>query len=560
MSRSERVLITWIGRSDVSAAEGGASGDDPGPVLRLLRKERFTWVYLLNDIDVGLAGAQRSGSARYREWLIRQVSELAERVICHDAPESLRNDYGRAYEFTRQKVEAIRSAHAGSNARFALLLSPAYPAAQVAMLIASQTLFEPPSVEVFNTSPERGVERVDLSYRLSIDVVPAVLRRWARAVHEATVSPCFESIVGTSEAITAAKKRASRVATCDVAVLIRGETGTGKELFAKAIHEASPRKEKPFVALHCAALSSTLIESELFGHVKGAFTDARADRKGRLEEAHGGTLFLDEVGDLPLETQVKLLRFIESGEFSPVGSNQVKRVDVRLIAATNRNLEKGVAEGRFREDFLYRLDTVTLWLPPLRYRGKDTQELAGKFLEEFNKWQGKRDSGWQPKVFSKEALTLLSRYPWPGNVRQLQRVVQRLAIFSVGPEIREEDVAAELEEAEGAVARPLAELAPAEFGAYVVAALEELVARFRVPGALPWEFDQEASLVDKVILPLLVGRSLKLTEGKWSPAGRLFQKSGLERNNKTDRDRADAHKKLMEAIDENLVARIRSGA
>ncbi len=441
MGWSERVLVTWIGRSDSAAADRDLPQTDLGPVLRLLQKEQFTEVHLLNDMDVGLGGGGTTASARYAEWLVRQRPELKDRVHCHDAPANLQNDYARAYEFTRRQVEEVCRKHRGPGVRFGFLLSAGYPAAQAAMLIASQTLFEPSSVEIFNTSPERGVERVNLSYHLSIDVVPALLDRWSRTASQTVIPPCFDTIIGASRAITAAKRRASRVAQFgSVPVLIRGETGTGKELFARAIHEASPRNKWPFVVVHCAALSAGLIESELFGHVKGAVTDAWQDREGKLAEAHCGTLFLDEVGDVPVATQVKLLRFLESGEFSPVGSNEVKRVDVRIISATNRDLERGIREGWFREDFFWRLGIVTVELPPLRYRGKDVQELACKFLEDFNNEERRPGSAALVRTFSKEALALLSCYPWPGNVRQLKHAVLRLAVFSRGPEITERTV------------------------------------------------------------------------------------------------------------------------
>ncbi|MCR4412722.1 MAG: sigma-54 dependent transcriptional regulator [Thermoguttaceae bacterium] len=529
-------------------------------MLRLLHGEDFSCVHLLNDIDVSTSGGAMKGSAKYAQWLVAQVPTLRDRVVCHDAAKSLCNDYGQVYEFTWNTLEEIRKEL--PRARWGLLLSPGYAAAQVAMLIASQTLFDLGSVEVFNTSVARGVERVDLSYHLSVDLVPGGIRRWYAALRDMPIAGSFDEIVGTSRALQAAKMRASRVAAFDIPVLIRGETGTGKELFARAIHQASRRRDRPLVPLHCAALSQTLVESELFGHVKGAFTDAVQDRKGKLADAHGGTLFLDEVGDLPPTTQVKLLRFLESGEYSPVGSNEIRRADVRIIAATHRDLEKGVAEGWFREDLLYRLDAVTVRLPPLRGRGKDVRELACKFLDDFNAKQKERGGNWSAMHFAPGALAVLQRYPWLGNVRQLQRVVQRLAILCPGPEISEEDVAAELVvEPQPAAGRPLAELEAEEFAAYWVAAVEELLARFRQSGSLPaqWECASGASLTEEVILPLLVGCSLELTGQNWNRAGKLFQKSGIERKNKKDRQRYEKYRRLMEAVDSSRVRRIRLG-
>jgi formate hydrogenlyase transcriptional activator len=224
--------------------------------------------------------------------------------------------------------------------------------------------------------------------------------------------------------------KVARVATTDATVLIVGETGTGKELIASAVHEASPRRDKPMVKLNCAAISAGLVESELFGHVKGAFTGATDRHVGRFQLADGGTLFLDEVSELPLDTQVKLLRVLQEREFEPVGSAKTQSVDVRVIAATNRRLEDEVAAGRFRSDLFYRLNVFPVEVPPLRARREDIPALVEHFIERFGRKFGRRVVGLAPGV-----RDTLVGYDWPGNVRELQNVIERAMISSPGDKL-----------------------------------------------------------------------------------------------------------------------------
>jgi DNA-binding NtrC family response regulator len=234
-------------------------------------------------------------------------------------------------------------------------------------------------------------------------------------------------IVGSSPRLREALDRLALVAPTDATVLIFGETGTGKELMARAVHEASRRRDKPLVKLNCAAISAGLVESELFGHVKGAFTGASDRRTGRFELADGGTLFLDEVSELPTDTQVKLLRVLQEQEFEPVGSSKTVRVDVRVIAATNRDLPAEVAAGRFRADLYYRLNVFPLELPSLRERREDIPELARAFLARAERRLGRHFRGIAP-----DALDKLVRHDWPGNIRDLQNTMERAAILSRG--------------------------------------------------------------------------------------------------------------------------------
>ena len=238
----------------------------------------------------------------------------------------------------------------------------------------------------------------------------------------------FGHIVGTSKPMRNMLEKIEQVANTDVSVLVLGESGTGKELIARAIHDNSPRKNQTLVKINCGAISAGLVESELFGHEKGAFTGAHGRRKGRFELADGGTLFLDEVGELPLETQVKLLRVLQEQEFEPVGSEKTLKVDVRIVAATNRDLTEQVSNGTFREDLYYRLNVFPIEVPPLRNRAEDIPVLARYFIDRTAKRFGKPLKG-----FDEENLQALQNYHWPGNIRELQNVIERAAILATGP-------------------------------------------------------------------------------------------------------------------------------
>ena len=240
----------------------------------------------------------------------------------------------------------------------------------------------------------------------------------------------FHNLIGKSPAMQEIYAKIEQVADSRTTVLVTGESGTGKELVAKAIHYNSARRERPFVALNCAALPETLIESELFGHEKGSFTDATARRVGQFELAHTGTLFLDEIGDLSAATQAKLLRVLQEREFTRVGGVQSIKVDVRIVAATNKNLDEMVRKNQFREDLYYRINVIALYLPPLRERGEDIALLAKHFLAKRIE-EEKRP----PQEFTKGSLELISHYPWPGNVREMENIIEQAFIWSKGSDV-----------------------------------------------------------------------------------------------------------------------------
>ena len=249
-------------------------------------------------------------------------------------------------------------------------------------------------------------------------------------------------IIGNAPALAKAVGRALRVAPIDLSVLVTGESGAGKEFFPAIIHQYSPRKHAKYIAVNCGAIPEGTIDSELFGHEKGAFTGAVSSRKGYFEEANGGTIFLDEVAELPLTTQARLLRVLETGEYIKVGSSEVQKTDIRVVAATNVDMARAVAEGRFREDLFYRLATVSITVPPLRERGNDIQLLARKFASDF------AEKNRTPQIsFSDGARDRMLAYRWPGNVRQLKNVVEQMALFEAGNEISPETLAGYMPEA-----------------------------------------------------------------------------------------------------------------
>ena len=284
----------------------------------------------------------------------------------------------------------------------------------------------------FLTKP---VELDQLDLRIAKALGDAAPQSASAAAPASGAEPGLEEIVGDSPAMRRVFGMVRQAAPTDATILLEGPSGTGKELFARAIHRLSRRASGPFVAVECAALNPNLLESELFGHVKGAYTGADSDRVGRFEAANGGTLFLDEISEIPQSTQVKLLRALESRSFERLGSSETVATDIRIVAACNRSLKKLAQEGKFREDLYYRLNVVDLHLPPLSERKSDIALLAGKFVKDIAARNGGRVTGITP-----EAVKVLEAYQWPGNVRELRNVIEKMVVLSPGGDLGPDDV------------------------------------------------------------------------------------------------------------------------
>ncbi|MGE4267853.1 MAG: sigma-54-dependent transcriptional regulator [Deferribacterales bacterium] len=305
----------------------------------------------------------------------------------------------------------------------------AYPEVQMAVKTLKMGAFD---------YVNKPFELVDLQLCVNNAMTLKLAKQNLGAIHAMKDRTSLDSIVGSSAVIQEMKKQIILAAQSDeTRVLISGETGTGKELVAEAVHMLSPRKERPFMSINSAGLPEQLVESELFGYEQGAFTDARKNKKGLIEMASGGTLFMDEIGDLPMSTQIKLLRFLENGTFFKLGATRETKVNVRIITATNRNLEALVKEGKFREDLFFRLNVVNIVIPPLAERDGDCIELAQYYLDKYRRKMNK-----QPMELSAHDRHVILNYGWPGNVRELRNIMERTALFGHLPELNPKPAAA----------------------------------------------------------------------------------------------------------------------
>lgn len=433
---SKSWLIAWIGKTDHEAAEG-LLGKNVGPIASALTEGvRYGRIYLLTNYDF-------SRSKRYCEWLEKTAGYASEEVDLYQVDLDSPIDYGAIYEAVSANLRAAGLPR--DDIELTFHLSPGTPAMAAIWIILAKTRFP---AKLIQTSRERGLEPVNFFFDLANDFLPEYLQRTGERIIRLTegakeAAPEFGKIIHESAEVRRQIDLARRIAALDVPVLVLGETGTGKELFAEAIHAASPRASQMFVAVNCGAMSPDLASSELFGHKRGAFTGAVTERKGHFQEASGGTLFLDEIGDLPADTQVRLLRALQTGEVTPLGSSKPIKVDVRIIAATHRDLAADVSAGRFREDLFHRLAVGILRLPPLRHRGRDLGVLIDHFLAQINAdARGKPEA--QDKEISKDARNILLTYSWPGNVRELYHTLVRASIWSQGPIISGDDVASAL--------------------------------------------------------------------------------------------------------------------
>lgn len=423
------MLCAWIGVADLGAAE--QNGAQHGPISAALVEGRYDAALLLADWP-------QADVDRFELWLRERVPGVGLHIV--RSPLSQPNAFGEIY---RAAIAAIEATLQRERRRPGLTfhLSPGTPAMASIWLILSKTRYDAVLIE----SSRDRINVVDAPFDLAAELLPDLLRNADRRLGAASAeTPSgeaqFGDILYRSDQMARVVALARKAALRRVPILIEGESGTGKELLARAIHSDGPRRDQPLIVLNCGAIPRDLVESQLFGHRKGAFTGAVADHIGVFEAADRGTLFLDEIGELPLDAQVKLLRVVQDGEVVPVGATQSRPVDVRIIAATNRNLFTEVKERRFREDLFYRLAVLMLKLPALRERQGDVGHLIDGLLAKVNaEMAGEPD--FTAKTLSAGARNRLLAHGWPGNVRELQNTLRRLCVWTDGREIRADDIA-----------------------------------------------------------------------------------------------------------------------
>lgn len=444
-----RILLSWIGTTDLlsMAAEldprqqervckavgfTGQLKSQDGPIRTLLKHESFLATHLLSNYPPFL-------NRLFAQWIGGNPSLHAVKL---DDP----TDYAGIFAAVKKALDSIGEAPGDEIAFF---LSPGTPAMAATWILVGKSRHD----VVFFQSHGGRAWKTEIPYDVIASFVPHLAGAPdASLQHLAAKAPGeirgFEQIIGNSKALRLAAGRAEKAACRDVPVLILGESGTGKEMFARAIHDASGRREKPYVAINCAAIPAALLESELFGHVKGAFTGATSNRPGAFQLADGGTILLDEIGECPADMQAKLLRILQPPpgkgpchrEFVPVGGTKTLVSDVRIIAATNRNLLHEINRGEFREDLFYRLAVITLKLPPLRDRKTDIPPLIDSLLEGINADFRNQEPGYRNKSLSDAAKRFVVGYHWPGNVRQLRNTLVEAAVMSPDETIGVSDI------------------------------------------------------------------------------------------------------------------------
>lgn len=422
-------LFAWIGNTDLRAANSGSDAGT-GPISLAVTQRKFDRVHLLSDHPEATAAA-------FISWL---QSHCDSKVDLHCVELTSPTEFAEIFEAARSTLLQVE-ADQGTKEGRVFHLSPGTPAMAAVWILLGKTSHP---AELIESSLQSGLKTVSFPFDISAEYIPLVsiardaeLTALTRSLPP--VVPEFTSIIHRCREMETAIAEARCVAVHDVPVIIQGESGTGKELFARAIHESSTRKGKAFVEVNCGAIPESLFESEFFGHTAGAFTDAKHTKDGYIEQANEGTLFLDEIGEMPLPSQVKLLRALQEGEVRKVGSQKAKKVSFRVIAATNVNLIEAVSIGRFREDLFHRLAVGILHLPPLRERSGDLNLLIDFSINHLNKANEQRD-GWVQKKISAGGRNLLHQHRWPGNVRELINTVSRAAIWTAGPMIDVEHI------------------------------------------------------------------------------------------------------------------------
>jgi len=423
------ILICWVGATDLNASTENENVG-LGPIAQAVTIKIYDEISLVSNY-----GENRT--ALYIKWL--QEKTPAKITVHHESLSSPTN-FGEIYQ-TASRLVSDKTNEYGSSASLTFHLSPGTPAMAAVWIILAKTRFP---AELIESSLEHGVRTASVPFDMSAEFIPDLLRGPDKRLEKLAAglppeAPEFDSIISRSQVMSRIITKARHIAPRSVPVLIEGETGTGKELLARAIHETSPRKGSPFLAVNCGAIPSELIESELFGHEKGAFTGADKQKKGYFEAADTGTLFLDEIGELPLSAQAKILRALQEKEITKLGATQPIKFDVRIMVATNRNLIDEVAAGRFRSDLFYRIAVAVLKLPALRERPGDISLLIDRLLDQINQ-ESVDEPGYKHKQISAIAKNLMLQHAWPGNVRELQNTLRRAAIWSTGPLIDIQDM------------------------------------------------------------------------------------------------------------------------
>lgn len=415
--------------TDLQAAAGEESAG-VGPIARALADRQYDRVVLLNNLAEGQIQL-------FLRWLKDRTQAT---VTVHQTDLSSPMNFSEIYEAARDVVAAtIDKAKTAPLCTFHL--SPGTPAMQAVWIILAKTRF---TAEIIQSSAKHGVQTVSVPFEIAADYIPDLLRGSDQRLERLSSAQApevaeFADIIHRSELMRTAVSMAEQISPRSIPVLLEGESGTGKELFARAIHRASPRRDKPFVAVNCGAIPRDLVESELFGHEKGAFTGAVARRIGDFETAQEGTVFLDEIGELPLYAQVKLLRVLQESEVKRLGSSKAIKLNIRVIAATNRSLMEEVARDNFRGDLFYRLAVAIIKLPPLRDREGDISLLISHFMQSIHA-QNSSDPSYQRRELSASAMKILHHYRWPGNVRELANTLLRAVIWSRDTTISASDI------------------------------------------------------------------------------------------------------------------------
>jgi transcriptional regulator with PAS, ATPase and Fis domain len=416
----QNILISWIGGNDLDAI----NSKKDGPILSTIRHLNFSQVHLLYNYP-------DESVDKYVKWL---QAETNVQIYTYKAQLSSPVHFGEIYLEATNVLDTL----ALQNIYPDILLSPGTPAMQAIWILLGKTKY--PS-RFIQATLEQGVQFVDIPFEIAAEFTPAIKSLSKKALEtlihpDQAVNLAFEKVITRNPKLINIKKQAEILASTEVPILIYGETGTGKELFARAIHNASSRANSKFIPVNCGALPSDLIDSLLFGHKKGAFTGASQDQLGFFREADGGTVFLDEFGELPAEAQVRLLRVLQEQTITPVGSYQEIKINVRIIAATHRNLMQMVSDGKFREDLFYRIAIGVLQIPPLREREGDLLILAENILNHLKE----KEHTLNDKYFSVSAKNIMLKQSWPGNIREMQSTIMRAALWSVTDEISESDI------------------------------------------------------------------------------------------------------------------------